>query len=1582
MAPALTTDISEQNTLSPDGSCKTFSSKANGYARAEGVVALYIKPLRDALEQGNPVRAVIVGSATNSDGKTAGITVPSSAAHEALIRHTYKIAGISGEGIARTGFFECHGTGTPVGDPIEVEAIARVFGDLGGVYIGSVKPNLGHGEGASGLTAVLKAVLALEHRTIPPNIKSLPRNEDIAFDEARLEIPLEVTEWPHGRHERVSVNSFGVGGANAHVIIDSAASFRAVRSAAPKEAIPQPQTPQLLVYSAKRNQSLERMTARYQQFVETLPDDVSLADVAYTLANRREHFPLRSFVVSTRDKPGKPQPPPDPKKAKPNIVMVFTGQGSQWPQMGRDLIQSNDIFRRSIRSLDEHLQSLGDLAPNWKIETELLRVPRTSHVYDAEFSQPLCTALQLALVDVLVSVNIKPAAVVGHSSGEIAAAYAAGGITARDAIAVSFYRGLASKMLSRPGAMAAVGLSWQDVEKYLTPGVVRACDNSPNSVTLSGDVDSLQSVVAAIKKDHPNVSATTLKVDRAYHSHHVVEVSDAYNQMMIRSGVSGSPTSVPFFSSLTGELLQSQSKFDIQAFGPKYWRQNLESPVLFNSAVSNILDSADPTLVNPAFLEIGPHPALSAPLRNILISKSSNAVYIPTLSRQQNSIERLLTAIGNLWTLHVKVDFNALIRQGRCLPNLPRYPWDHGQRHWFETRVSKEYRLREYPHHNLLGVRVAESAATEPVWRNLLHLDNAPWLRDHKLRGNIVFPLAGYIAIAAEGARQITKVEEAVELRNVAVDIALVLREESPTELVTSFRRHRLTDSQESAWWEFTVSSYNGHSWTKHCLGQVRASSDIVSLGECGEFPDKTTTPNKVPIRQWYERVRRAGMDYGYHFTVLEDLRTSTTGKVGRGTANVRNNWHGDEADYHLHPVLIDSYLQVMSSAAHHGMRPGYRQLIPARVGSMAISRCSADVLAFSAWCEPFTGGFIGAGLAFAGSKTVLRSSDVIVYPLAETIDADTDRRELITARSEWVADTDFQPLSSLVQHAHGHCEYLPQLELLAKLAICLSQRSLLGDGFGTDDDSASVPGYVKAYNEWLGRQHIPSYLEVLHTSEVKEQMDQLLSSLEKTPAAQAATAIASIQFNIISISTGTQTAREILTEHDILDNLNEFLDRYDASALLQCLGHSKPNLRVLELGAGVGATTAGILASLRRPDGQILYSQYVCSDVLPGMVVSAKERLARAPNLEFTTFDIDKDPSDQGLRDRQFDLIIATNVFHASPSLCRSLRHARKLLSPDGRLVLHQPRPGMVWAKYVLGTLSEWWCGVDDNRTDEPYVSLNRWNDELVAAGFRTLGDGDVMLGSSNSSHLGITMVARPLPKACPRLAILLCIDEEQTQSDEVVRLTRELEARGLQVSHCTLSDSPPEQGDIIALLDTEEHAFFEYLRAETFGQLRHFISSLEGSSVGLFWVTKSSQTHCPDPNYAPVIGLARAIRAEMAIDFATYETTDRSSHSGLKTAVDVFCKFQQRDREAIPGADFEFSVQDNVVRLNRFFPFSLDDELYVDRLEREASLVVGRPGRLDSLHWAARPAMEPGEGEVQVEVHAAGVNFKVSAS
>jgi acyl transferase domain-containing protein len=525
MGPYLTAAMTHQGVLSPEGSCKTFDASADGFARAEAINAVFIKRLDDATRDGNPIRAVIRGTSTNSDGKGGSLMAPNGEAHEALMQKVYQQAGLDPR---ETGFVECHGTGTATGDPIETRAVGNVFGKSG-VLIGSVKPNIGHAEGASGINSLIKAVLALEHKIIPPNIKFMNANPKIPFQEKNLTVPVTPTPWPKDRAERVSVNSFGIGGTNAHVIVDSVREVRSNLIDSAKK--PPNEVPKLILLSANTQDSLKRQVSNYQEYLAAHTERVS--DVSYTLSHRRERLPHRTFFVVRDGFATDSFPPTKVSGSMTPITMVFSGQGAQWPEMGKDLIDTDPEFRQDIVAMDVILKGLKQ-PPEWSIESkhdfffhriwyltppdELRKAPKTSQINRAEFAQPMCTAIQIALVNTLARCGVRPSAVVGHSSGEIAAAYAAGALSLSEAIIVAYYRGYVTKQQTKTGGMAAIGLATDVTSTFLRDGVVVACENSPSSTTISGDLDQLKKVVETIKAEKPEVLARELKVDMAYHS--------------------------------------------------------------------------------------------------------------------------------------------------------------------------------------------------------------------------------------------------------------------------------------------------------------------------------------------------------------------------------------------------------------------------------------------------------------------------------------------------------------------------------------------------------------------------------------------------------------------------------------------------------------------------------------------------------------------------------------------------------------------------------------------------------------------------------------------------------------------------------------------------------------------------------------------------------------------------------------------------------------------------------------------------------------------------------------------------------
>lgn len=1537
MAPGMTTAMTEQGVLSKDGSCKTFSADANGYARGEAITAIYVKPLAHAIRDGNPVRAVVRATATNVDGKTPGMSYPSTTAQEAVMRRAYKVAGISDYGL--TAMVECHGTGTPVGDPIEANAVARVFG-AAGVYIGSVKPNLGHAEGASGLVSVIKMILALESRTIPPNIRFTQPNPAIPFASAKLTVPLDATAWPRSRHERVSVNSFGIGGANAHVILDSAASFNA------SPAIPRrPTIPHLLLYSANSPKSLGKMTANYQQYVEKNPDRVG--DLAYTLANRREHLPHRTFSIVKDGVMGNIAPPTKAVQ-KPKLVMVFTGQGAQWPLMGRELLQSNTTFKHSIQSLDRYLKSMTQDTLQYSIEEELLKPAKKSRLGVAELSQPLCTAIQIALVDTLDALAIAPDAVVGHSSGEIAAAYAAGALTAEEAIFAAHHRGAVTKKQARAGAMAAIGMSWNDTEPYLLPNVTIACDNSSKSVTISGDADQVKAILDNIHNVRPDVMAKLLQVDKAYHSYHMAEIGSHYRSL-IDPRIGGKQATKLFFSTVTGSLMTEEHSLDA-----RYWQDNLESPVRFREAVTSILQHE--VAQHAIFLEIGPHSALAGPLRQIFTQTSSTVQYASAMIRNQNCTESFLTAIGKLHSLNLPVELESLYPTGLCLPDLPRYPWNHEDSYWYEPRVCKEWRCRKHRYHNLLGVRLPESTDIEPVWRNLLHLENVPWIRDHKVGDDIVFPFACYVALAGEAVRQVSGFDPGFSLRNLIVSMALILPDGKPTEIMTTFRQHRLTNSLNSQWWEFSVASYNGHVWTKHCTGEITAPP--LSLRPAPELHD---LPRKVGARKWYDTMRRAGLALGPSFQTLETVDTSTN-MEHQATGKIRNCRQGDETDYHIHPAVLDGTLQLLGAACVNGQSRKYRNWLPTSIDKLNISRSTSNMVSWVSARATGNSSVVGEARCISNGTIVLEASGIRTSLAEGSLSAET-KDVHAAGRYEWGPDLDFLDVGMLTRPQTDLTPYMPLLDELSDLCLISSQKWL--------PELETKFDHMRKYARWVDKEAQAMPLSTsgnFHQDKMSAKIQELVQRLSDTPVAIAANVLCEVRAKTDLLMSG-QTLEGILSS-ETLQNLYRFVNQRGRRKFFQHLGHSVPNIRILEIGTGRGSSARDILTDLTLPGGQIRCSKYTLT---AAGFISAKDQRKLFPNMEYATLDVTQDPLEQGFEACQYDLVVATNVLHTTKNIQGSLVNIKKLLHPNGRLLLEELCPSFKWVTYIFGVLPSWWCGSMDNRPNEPYIGRERWESELCAAGFDRV-EG-MAQDTEERFHLNTIMVARPsLVKKAGKRVTLLC--RGQGDDGDAFQIRSQLEKSGYEVDPCTIEDSPAPGQDVLSLLD-RGGPFFEDMESTRFLAFKQFLLNLVDS--GVLWITSLCQMGCQDPRYAQAIGLARTIRTEMLIDFATCEVDDiHSSHEALTR---VFTKFNLREDNDKLKPDLEYAIKRGQVHVGRVYPFALRSELLISEPSDKAVLDIETPGRLNTLHWVRQAIPDLQADHVEVEVDSVGLNFRVRA-
>lgn len=1010
--------------LSPEGISHSFDDRANGYGRGEGIGCMVVKRLSDALRDGDTIRAVIRHTGANADGKTPSITQPSSEAQAELIRRTYQAAGLN---LSSTEYFESHGTGTPVGvrlppslsyllctsvtnlrqDPIELSAIADTIGSarraagLGPLYVGSIKPNVGHTEGCSGLAGIFKAVLCLEKGMLVPTYDVQRRNPALHFEKWNLALPEHTMPWPSRGRRRVSVNSFGFGGANAHIIMDDAFHYLSERGLVGNHntvvdeddgsesgiSVTYPSTPtssvdlgpvnRVFVLSSRDQAGIQRLFDVHKSDLEQLKlakdDEHYLNDLAYTLSERRTHHDYRAFAVaSSLSELTTELAATAPKRSRASrtntdLLFVFTGQGAQWAAMGVQLM-CQPVFAQSVQ---ESRRFLVEYGCEWDALEELSKT-EGSQIVLPEFSQTLCTVLQVALVDLLRSWGVAPSAVVGHSSGEIAAAYAASYISHADAVRIAYARGVSSAAVPREGAMMAAGLSREEAQVYLAQvpegSAVVACVNSPQSVTLSGDVaaiDALEKIITADEK-----FARKLKVKTAYHSPHMMDVADSYIERMGHIEQLPGSSSVVMYSSLTGKIVQP-GELDAH-----YWKSNMCNTVEFADAVAGILahdvKSSGASSRTTRFrwggvIEVGPHAALKGPVQQSFTAAANKlakeAPYVSLVVRGQDASRTALSAVGDLWSGGINIDWRAVnqisswpLNQPKTLVELPSYAWNHSRRFWHEASSTRFIRYPEAPRTDLLGMPEGPRNPMEPRWRNYLRVSENPWIDDHKITGTTLYPGAGMLVMALEGALQISDSSKQVHgfrFSNVAFERGLVVTDgdESAVETRLSLLPDRFIPNQ----YGFRVFSYNGSAWTLHCHGTVSVeytksleggheeATDAVWQSQSQTYNDLAddTTKDEIDIDDFYEHLESKGMEYGPSFRNVVSLTSVPAHKAAYGTITTPDTKSDMPAQFEyphvIHPATLDAIFHLLLATASDG-KPTEEAAVPFGLEDMFIS--------------------------------------------------------------------------------------------------------------------------------------------------------------------------------------------------------------------------------------------------------------------------------------------------------------------------------------------------------------------------------------------------------------------------------------------------------------------------------------------------------------------------------------------------------------------------------------------------------------------------------------------------------------------
>ncbi|KAJ5155838.1 polyketide synthase [Penicillium capsulatum] len=967
LSPDLGLWLSNLHMTSKDGLSKSFAEGASGYGRGEGIAAVILKPLHDALRDGDTIRSVIRGTGVNQDGHTAGITLPNSDAQEDLIRSTYRQAGLD---LRDTSYFEAHGTGTAAGDPLELSAVAKTFGAVreagDDLYVGSVKSNIGHLEGAAGLAGLVKCMLMLEKGVILPNIHFDQPNKRIPFSSWKIQVPTEVLPWPENCLHRASVNSFGYGGTNAHVILDNTEQYLSQSQIGQDELMSISSEGletgfvhnRMFVFSAPDEAALKRMVVLHGQHLSeatSIPreeESLYLDRLSYTLNERRSQYQWKTYLTASSmteliDAMSTSSLRTLRTPEKSRLAFVFTGQGAQWAQMGSGLM-IYPPFRASVSEADAYLRE--NLDCSWSVTEELARDASTSRVQLAMISQPLCTVLQIALVELLKTWNIEPTGVIGHSSGEIGAAYCYGALSKEDAWTIAYWRGQVCSRMNEDnpevkGSMMAAGLSKDAAENYIkriTAGKITvACVNSPASVTISGDETGIDELQVQLASD--SIFCRKLKVENAYHSHHMELVAEKYLKRISHiEPKQPASTSVKMASSVTGEVIPHAD------LGPKYWVKNFVSPVLFADAAATLVKDASRRrrrgrVGESAFdvlLEVGPHGALKGPIRQIMQHHEiKNIVYHSVLARGENDAKSAITAAGELLLHGFKVNasaVNILRWKPSPLVDLPSYPWNHSLTYWAESRVSKGYHNRKHGRHDLLGAPVPDFSEQDPRWRNFIRISEQPWVRDHVVHSSILYPGSGTIAMVLEAVQKLadpSKKLENIELEDVRITKAIVIPDDQfGVETILQLRQQRSRPS--NAWngsWDWTVFSCveNGTlEENSSGLVSIRYHSDETKSAMTGKemksealreqfMAAKASCTRSIDPKDFYDATQQAGFKYGKFFQGIQEVwagqdRCWSVVNIPDTQSSMPGNM---ESSHLIHPSTLDVMIHSMFAA-------------------------------------------------------------------------------------------------------------------------------------------------------------------------------------------------------------------------------------------------------------------------------------------------------------------------------------------------------------------------------------------------------------------------------------------------------------------------------------------------------------------------------------------------------------------------------------------------------------------------------------------------------------------------------------------
>jgi len=964
LSPDNTITFSKSNMLAADGRCKTFDAAADGFVQGEGCGVIVLKRLSDALADGDRVLALIRGSAINQDGASSGLTAPNGPSQEAVIRDALANAGLQPEEVS---YIETHGTGTALGDPIEVQAIGAALNQghtkANPILLGAIKTNLGHLEGAAGIAGLIKVVLALLHKQIPPTLHFKNPNPFIPWSELPVAVVTQLRDWPEYQNKRIAgVSAFGFSGTNAHVVLEEWKREGSGKDCVVRDSLTRPHSGarprHLLAFSAKNEAALTALARRYEQHIAAHADDV-LAEVCYSANTGRAQLSHRlAIAANTREEMrerlgafANGQILPHVQRGfvtnedQPKIAFLFTGQGAQYLDMGRKLYETQPTFRAILDRCDgllrPHLEqpllsvlypaasSAQDSSPlesgiatrNERLTTSNQQRATNNLLELTAYTQPALFALEYALAQLWQSWGITPSIVMGHSVGEYVAACVAGVFSLEDGLKLIAARGRLMQALPSKGAMAAIFASEEKVAHAIAGShqtVAIAALNGPENIVISGERTAVQEICDRF--DAEGIKSKPLAVSHAFHSPLMEPMLEEFEKAA--SEIAHATPRIGFISNLTGKLFD----FRFNHSAPQsYWRRHVREAVQFAASLQTLHEKGYRT-----FLEIGPHPTLLGMASKCL--PAQDMLWLPSLRKGKDDWEQMLASLGALYVHGMKPDWQGFDRDyARRKVALPTYPFQR-RRFWFEekhkTRIAEDgsvragrnhasrftiHDSRSTVSHPLLGSRLCTPLLRDVIFETQLSLEAVPFIADHRVHGAAVLPTTAYLEMISAGAQQAfgagRHTIEDMDLRE-----ALLLQDEEVRQVQLMF------SPEGEARYSFQVISFvpteqnDDAAFTIHASGKLHLAKS--------HSPSAQTSPSLDELRMlcreeianeaFYERLHEAGLQFGSRFLGVAALWRDGRNALGR--IRMTDAIVSEARSYGIHPALLDACLQVVGA--------------------------------------------------------------------------------------------------------------------------------------------------------------------------------------------------------------------------------------------------------------------------------------------------------------------------------------------------------------------------------------------------------------------------------------------------------------------------------------------------------------------------------------------------------------------------------------------------------------------------------------------------------------------------------------------